>query len=91
LSSPRYRRATELLEAEVGDELVALEPAVGICFGFNEVATWVWRRLAEGATFEELRDGLLAEFDVSDEQCSRELRELIQILLDKKLIVAEGS
>ena len=34
------------MEAELGEELVALDPQAGNCFGFNEVAAWVWRRLA---------------------------------------------
>ena len=41
-----YQRATELLEADLGDELVALDQAQGQCFGFNGVATSVWRLLA---------------------------------------------
>ena len=36
-----YRRATQLLEAGIGDELVALDPDQGSCFGFNGVAAFV--------------------------------------------------
>ena len=83
-----YRRAIQLLEAGIGDELVALEPDQGNCFGFNEVATWVWRRLAEPATFRELRDGLVAEYEVSDEQCTRELQALLDDLVARGLVTA---
>ena len=86
MSSPVYCRNAELLEADIGDELVALDPTEGICFGFNEVATWVWRRLTEEATFEDLRDGLLDEFDVTDEQCTSELRELLDGMVERRLI-----
>ena len=43
-----YKRKIDLMEAELGDELVALDPDAGECFGFNSIATSVWRML-EGA------------------------------------------
>jgi coenzyme PQQ synthesis protein D (PqqD) len=91
LTSYVYRRATDLMEADLGNELVALDPKAGNCFGFNEVATWVWRRLAEPASFDQLRDELLAEYDVSAEQCSRELKALLDDLMTKRLIARGGT
>ena len=82
-----YRRAVELLEAGIGDELVALEPDKGNCFGFNEVATWVWRRLAEPATFGQLRDGLMIEYEVGGEQCAAEPQALLDDLMARGLVV----
>jgi hypothetical protein len=81
-----YRRATDLMEANLGDELVALDPAKGNCFGFNEVATWVWHRLEQPGTFDQLRDGLLAQYDVSDQQCTSELQALLDDLAERGLI-----
>lgn len=83
-----YRRAVELMEAELGEELVALDPEAGNCFGFNEVATRVWRRLGEPVTFDQLRDGLLEEYDVSRDQCTSELRALLDDLQQRGLISA---
>jgi len=83
-----YRRTVDLMEAELGDELVALDPDAGACFGFNSVATSVWRLLAEPRSFEQLRDALLDEYDVEIEQCASELRELLQDLSDKGLVTA---
>jgi hypothetical protein len=76
------------MEAELGDELVALEPAAGHCFGFNSVATSVWRQLDGPKTFEQLRDALLREYDVEPEQCARELQELLDDLCSRGLIAA---
>ncbi|MES2136850.1 MAG: PqqD family protein [Pseudomonadota bacterium] len=81
-----YQRAVELLEAEISDELVALEPNQGACFGFNSVAKDVWRKLERPRSFEELRSELVAEYEVSDEQCTRELRELLEEMSRAKLI-----
>jgi hypothetical protein len=81
-----YERAIPLLEAELGDEIMTLDPDAGQCFGFNSVAASVWRQLVEPAAFEDIRQGLLAEYDVSPEQCTVELRELLQVLVDHGLV-----
>ena len=82
----RYVRSVDLLEADIGNELVALEPAAGNCFGFNEVATVVWRKLAEPTSFDELRDALVADYDVSSEQCSTELKALLDEMKAQGLV-----
>lgn len=81
-----YCRATDLLEAEVGDELVALDAEKGTCLGFNAVATSVWRALREPQSFDSLRDALLDEYDVSAEQCTAELRGLLDDFQSRRLI-----
>jgi hypothetical protein len=83
-----YKRRVDLMEADLGDELVALEPNAGDCFGFNSVATSVWRQLAEPRRFDELRDALLAEYEVEPEQCALELQELLDDLSKKGLITS---
>ena len=86
MSGPTYRRAVELLEADLNDELVALDPAEGNCFGFNSVATSVWRHLQQPKSFDELRDALLAEYEIDSERCALELRELLDDLAAKGLV-----
>ena len=86
MKEPLYERSTQLLEANLGDELVALDAEGGNCFGFNSVATFVWRQLASPKTFAELRDRLVAEYEVTTEQCAEELQELLDGLIEKRLI-----
>lgn len=85
-----YSRNTELMEAELGDELVALDPAGGQCFGFNPVAASVWKLLATPQPFDALKGALLEEYEVSDEQCDTELRALLADLVTQKLVRAEA-
>lgn len=86
MTSLVYKRSLELMEAEIGDELVALDASAGNCFGFNQVATSVWRRLAEPKSFDQLRDDLLNEYEVSREQCSSELKDLLDDMTAKGLV-----
>lgn len=89
MTSPVYRRAVDLMEADLGDELVALDPNAGDCFGFNSVATSVWRQLEEPRTFEELRDALLDEYEIDQQQCAQELKELLENMSERGLIITE--
>jgi hypothetical protein len=89
-----YHRTAELLEAEVGDELVALDAEAGRCFGFNEVATSVWRSLEQPKSFDQLRDQLLNDYEVERDECIRDLHELLETLLARGLVkksVAAGN
>jgi hypothetical protein len=86
VKEPVYERAANLMEAELGDELVALDTDGGQCFGFNNVATSVWRHLEHPKTFDQLRDALLDEYEVDPEQCTRELKGLLDDLFEKRLV-----
>lgn len=81
-----YERATQLLEADLGDELVALDAQGGNCFGFNSVARDVWRHLAVPKSFDDINEALLAEYDVDSLQCQAELRKLLDELVEKGLV-----
>lgn len=81
-----YQRALELMEAELGEEIVALDVEGGTCFGFSEVASVVWRALEEPRTFNMLRGQLLKDYDVGPAQCEAELGQLLDDLTSKGLI-----
>lgn len=83
-----YERATSLMEAELGDELVGLQPDAGLCYGFNGVAKRVWQLLEQPQSFEAVKTMLLDEYDVTPEICGAELHELLADFVDKKLIIA---
>lgn len=82
----RYKRKADLLEAEVANDIIALDPSLGRCFGFNEVAATVWRYLSEPRSFEDITEHLLQEFDVDSTQCASELRELLDDMEAMQLI-----
>lgn len=81
-----YERTAALMEAELGDELVGLEPGAGVCYGFNDVAKRVWQILEQPKSFEAIRTVLLDEYDVAPGECDSDLRELLADFVDKKLI-----
>lgn len=91
MSDTFYERTTELLEADLGDELMALDVARGSCFGFNPVATGIWRQLASPKSFSDLRNTLLAEYEVGSDQCTEELQTLLNDLIAQGLVRVQAG
>lgn len=89
--STLYSRAATLLEADLGDELVALEPEQGNCFGFNEVATVIWRLLEQPRSFDQLKAHLLTQYDVGETECESDLRHLLDELVENGLLARSTS
>jgi hypothetical protein len=71
-------RRGELLEAEVDGELVALHVDSGTCYGFNGTATRIWAMTETPRRLSEIRDALVAEFDVDSATCEAQLTELVR-------------
>ena len=80
------RRLDGLIEAEIDDEILALHVEQGVCYGFNVTAARVWTSLEQPKRIAELRAELLAEFDVDEETCERELGEIVEALAAQNLV-----
>jgi hypothetical protein len=80
------RRSSELIEAEVDGELVALHVESGTCYGFNGTATRIWSLVERPMRIGEIRDALLAEYDVDAATCEEQLMALLGELESDRLI-----
>ncbi len=85
-----YERGKSLLEAELGDELVALDPAGGECFGFNDVAARIWRLLDCPCTLADLTRSLMSEYDVDPARCEDDVQDLLADLTERGLICSRS-
>jgi hypothetical protein len=79
-------RRAGLIEAEVDGELVALHVDNGTCYGFNGTATRIWAMVEEPKRLSELRDALVAEYDVEPDVCEAQLLDLLKDLESDGLI-----
>lgn len=91
MNDPLVRRSGRLIEAEVDGELIGLEVEQGTCFGFNATATRIWALIETPKRLSELRDALLAEYDVDQETCERELVQLVRELEATGLVEVEPA
>lgn len=79
--------SSEQVSAELEGEAVVLNLRDGVYFGLNPVGTRVWSLLKEAPrSVAELRQAMLAEYDVGYEECDRDLRSLLDALREHGLI-----
>ena len=78
--------AKDQISCDLAGEAAILELKTGTYFGLDEVGATVWNLIAQPRRVDEIRDALLAQYDVEAEQCGRELIELLGELHERGLI-----
>ena len=86
VESVMVSRRTSLLEARIDGELVGLQVDSGTCYGFNGTATRIWALIDQPRRLSELRDVLLAEYDIDADSCEQQLRALLAELEQDGLV-----
>jgi hypothetical protein len=84
-------RRAALLEARVDDEIVGLQVDSGRCYGFNGTATRIWGLIEQPRRLSELRDALVADYEVDQATCEAELRELLAELERDGLVALDAA
>lgn len=75
------------ISSAVGDEAVILDTKRGVYHGLDPTGARIWELIQQrGHTVAELRDAILAEYDVEPERCERDILALVHALADKGLI-----
>jgi hypothetical protein len=80
------RRLDGLVEAQVDGEILALHIEQGNCYAFNVTAAQVWSSLEQPRRVGDIRDELLANFDVDAATCERQLAEIVEQLIRQGLV-----
>lgn len=65
------------MEAEVEQEIVALNVEKGMCYGLNPVGARVWQLLASPVTVAEICNTLVDEYQVDPDTCEKEVLDLL--------------
>lgn len=79
-----------LLTAEVDGELMAMSVDRGICYGLNAVGTRIWALIAEPRSVDDLCARLRQEFDVEEEECRRDVVDLVEELRAEGLATVQS-
>jgi hypothetical protein len=74
------------VSTQLGGEAVILGVDVGEYFGLNEVGARVWQLIQEPTAVQAICAAILDEYDVTEEECQRDVLELLSDLADKGLI-----
>jgi hypothetical protein len=84
--SSQVHRSDSCIEAEVDNEIVALNIETGTYYGLNRVGSHIWRLLAEPICISDLCTKLTTEYAVDAEVCERQVLDLLEALRAEGLI-----
>jgi hypothetical protein len=82
----KYIQNAEIIQSKIGEEVVMLDMDSGFYFGLNSVASIIWDMMENGISFEDLCDQLTEQFEVERTLCEADTQELLDQLLEKKII-----
>lgn len=78
--------AEQQVSAPLGDETVILHMSDGVYYGLDPVGTRIWSLLQQPRVVGEIRDRIVEEYDVEPERCRADLVDLLQQLVDHRLV-----
>jgi hypothetical protein len=82
----RISISSQVMARQVGEEMILLDLASGVYFGLDPVGARIWEMIAQGKRLAEVRDQLLAEYEVPADVAERDLHRLIGELAAHGLI-----
>ena len=85
----RVIRSSDPIAEPVDDELVMADIDSGKYYGLNDIATAIWQNLEKRITVEDLCKRLCESYEVTPEQCSKEVLAFLNELETRNLIVVE--
>lgn len=84
------RRRGDWLSAEVGGEIVMMSVEMGNYVGMNEVGARIWQLLETPRSVDELCAALVAEFDVSPQDCAADTRAFLDEMVKQGAVSLGG-
>jgi hypothetical protein len=74
---------------KLDSETIILNIDAGIYYGVSDVGAFVWELLQQPATLTTIEQAVLSEYEVDAQTCEADLQELVQELIDQRLIFAQ--
>ena len=85
-ATSRVVAASDQVSTELEGEAVILHLGDGVYYGLNPVGARLWSLLEEPRAVSELRDALVADYEVDAETAERDVLELLGELMDRGLL-----
>jgi Coenzyme PQQ synthesis protein D (PqqD) len=79
-------RDNKLAAADVDGRAVVLSVSAGSYFDFNQIASEIWKMLAEPCRVSEVFQRLSRQHNVDPETVSRDVTPFLQTLVDERLV-----
>ena len=80
------RRGDALLSTSLGDDVVMMDVEQGAYYGLEAVAARIWAMTEQPMSVGSLCDRLVAEYQISPEQCQQEVVAFLGELLTRQIV-----
>ncbi len=87
----RVRIRDDVLYQYLQGETVLLDLASGTYYGLDSVGTRVWQGIEQHGQLNKVREAILNEYDVSEQQCDADLVDIVADLINKGLLESVGT
>jgi hypothetical protein len=81
----------EQIFSDIGGEAVILHLQTGIYHGLNEVGARIWNLIQAPKAVQDIKQIVLEEYDVTAQECDRDLIALLKDLLAAGLIEVKND
>ena len=73
----KYSRNQQIIDGELDNNQVIMHIEKGKYFGLNPVGKRIWELIESPKSFPEITQSLMSEFDVTETQCTGEVRDFL--------------
>jgi hypothetical protein len=80
------RASEHQVSSDLSGETVILDLKQSVYHGLDETGAYIWNLVQQGKSVQQIRDAMLAEFDVEPERCEKDLLALLEELAKSGLI-----
>ncbi len=87
-SSNMYTRTGDVIEADVGGEIVLLHTQNWQYFEFDKVGAAIWNLLNAPKSLDSLVTALTAQFEVDQDRCREETQAFLDDMVAQGLVTA---
>lgn len=87
----RFKLSNSVFHSCLQEDTVLLHLKSGTYFGLDPIGTIILNHLEKSQPIAEICDALMADYEVSEQDCIKAIQELIQDLLKADLIEVESE
>lgn len=83
----RWRPSPDVVHQNLRGEIVLVHLQTNRIYSLNPTGARLWELLVEGRSYDEIKQQLLEEFEVAENQLEREMEALLSSLRVEQLVV----
>jgi hypothetical protein len=86
MMSTIVKAADGQVSCDLSGEAAILNLETGVYYGLNAVGAFIWNLIQKPVSVEQIKEAILAEYEVDPARCERDLLRLLNELADRGLI-----